>query len=86
MYYRHRKGPCASVDSVSFEIEQGKALGIAGESGCGKTSIGSARSPAAIDGRIMAQCRDGRKELLTGRKSSSGRTSLEAHLDDIPGG
>ncbi|MEW5865877.1 MAG: ABC transporter ATP-binding protein [Bacillota bacterium] len=39
MYYRTLRGHVKAVDSVSFEIEKGKALGIAGESGCGKSSM-----------------------------------------------
>jgi peptide/nickel transport system ATP-binding protein len=39
MYYRTLRGHVKAVDSVSFEIERGKAVGIAGESGCGKSSM-----------------------------------------------
>ncbi len=39
MYYKTLRGYVKAVDSVSFDIEKGKALGIAGESGCGKTSM-----------------------------------------------
>lgn len=39
MYYKTLRGHVKAVDSVSFDIERGKALGIAGESGCGKTSM-----------------------------------------------
>src|SRR2546425_1063378 len=31
-----------AVDDVSFEIEPGETLGLVGESGCGKTSLGRA--------------------------------------------
>ncbi|HAI87214.1 MAG TPA: dipeptide/oligopeptide/nickel ABC transporter ATP-binding protein [Firmicutes bacterium] len=42
MYYRTLRGHVRAVDSVSFDIERGKALGVAGESGCGKSSMASA--------------------------------------------
>jgi peptide/nickel transport system ATP-binding protein len=39
MYFTTRSGDVHAVDDVSFELEKGKVLGIAGESGSGKTSI-----------------------------------------------
>lgn len=41
-YYKVPKGMLHAVDGVSFTIEKGKTLGIVGESGCGKTTIGRA--------------------------------------------
>ncbi len=41
-YYKVPKGLLHAVDEVSFTIERGKTLGIVGESGCGKTTIGRA--------------------------------------------
>src|SRR5947207_7252983 len=38
-HYRTLRGWVKDVEDVSFSIEKGLALGIAGESGCGKTSI-----------------------------------------------
>jgi len=38
-YYKVQRGFVKAVDGVSFDIERGKALGLAGESGCGKTTI-----------------------------------------------
>jgi peptide/nickel transport system ATP-binding protein len=39
MHYTTRKGEVSAVDDVSFDIHEGEAIGLVGESGCGKTSI-----------------------------------------------
>jgi len=39
-YFNTPKGQLHAVDGISFEIEQGKTLGIVGESGCGKSTTG----------------------------------------------
>ena len=39
MYYTTMKGDVKAVDDVSFALEKGESLGLAGESGCGKTSV-----------------------------------------------
>jgi peptide/nickel transport system ATP-binding protein len=38
--YQTRAGTALAVDGVSFSLDKGKSLGIVGESGCGKTTIG----------------------------------------------
>jgi len=38
--YNSSKGPVYAVDDVDFELEDGKSIGIAGESACGKTTLG----------------------------------------------
>lgn len=40
MHYRTRKGDVRAVDNISFTLEPGRALGVVGESGCGKSSLG----------------------------------------------
>ena len=35
-----RSKPLKAVDDVSFSINQGETLGLVGESGCGKTTVG----------------------------------------------
>lgn len=37
--YLTADGPVAAVDRVSFELRPGQALGLVGESGCGKTTV-----------------------------------------------
>ncbi len=58
-----------AVDDVSFEIKEGTTLGIVGESGCGKTTLGRTilRLHPATSGEIYFQGKDinslGNKEL-----------------------
>ncbi len=40
LYYRTTRGIVKAVDRVSFDVREGEALALVGESGCGKTSIG----------------------------------------------
>ncbi|MFQ5408246.1 MAG: ABC transporter ATP-binding protein [Anaerolineales bacterium] len=39
MHYMTRQGPVSAVDNITFSLARGEALGLVGESGCGKTSI-----------------------------------------------
>ena len=39
-YFKSGRGMIHAVDDVSFSIEEGKTLGIVGESGCGKSTTG----------------------------------------------
>jgi len=38
-YYTTLRGPVKAVDGASFQVDKGEALGLAGESGCGKTTV-----------------------------------------------
>jgi len=38
--YNSSNGPVYAVDDVDFELEDGKSIGIAGESACGKSTLG----------------------------------------------
>ena len=58
MYYRLGSQTIRAVDGVSFELARGGSLGIVGESGCGKSSLGITLmqvlpSNAAIHGGSM---------------------------------
>ena len=62
--YHTRKGFIKSVQGVSFDLDQGKSLGLVGESGCGKTTIGMAimgllpDNASVTDGKILFEDQD----------------------------
>ena len=39
-YFKSARGMVHAVDDVSFTLEAGKTLGVVGESGCGKSTVG----------------------------------------------
>lgn len=41
-YFPTKKGLLHAVDDISFKLEEGKTLGVVGESGCGKSTTGRA--------------------------------------------
>jgi peptide/nickel transport system ATP-binding protein len=50
VYYRTLRGDCHAIDGVSFAVADGEIMGLAGESGCGKTTLG--KSLIRLDGRM----------------------------------
>ncbi|MGB6010143.1 MAG: ABC transporter ATP-binding protein [Desulfobacterales bacterium] len=62
--YHTREGFLKSVQGVSFALAEGESLGLVGESGCGKTTIGMSlmgllpENAAVTDGRILFEDKD----------------------------
>ncbi|WP_299275267.1 ABC transporter ATP-binding protein [uncultured Georgenia sp.] len=67
VWYGTERGPVRAVDGVSFDVGPGETLGLVGESGCGKTTLGRGvlgllPRGAAVSGEVRF---DGRNLLQT---------------------
>jgi peptide/nickel transport system ATP-binding protein len=71
MYYKTSRGLVHAVENVSFGLEKGRAVGLAGESGCGKTSVGLS---------ILRLLPDNAK-VMSGKILLDGESLLEMELD-----
>ncbi len=50
VYYRTLRGDVRALDGATFTVGDGEIMGVAGESGCGKTTLG--KSLIRLDGRM----------------------------------
>ncbi|MFE1169849.1 ABC transporter ATP-binding protein [Nocardiopsis sp. NPDC058789] len=50
VHYQTLRGDVHALDGVSFDLADGEIMGLAGESGCGKTTLG--KSLIRLDGRM----------------------------------
>lgn len=59
-------GHVHAVDDVSFHVDSGETLGIVGESGCGKTSLGKCivRLNVPTNGQMLLRDADGKQQDL----------------------
>ena len=78
----HTTGYVHSVDGVSFSIAEGETLGLVGESGCGKSTVGRqlVGLEAPTGGRLFYQGKD--MEKLSGKEKKSVRTQLQMVFQD----
>ena len=59
-FFKKNQKYLKAVDGVSFNLKRGKTVGIVGESGCGKTTMGRTvlRLYEPTDGEIIFEGRD----------------------------
>ena len=59
-YFKTRGGMLHAVDGIDFTLDEGKTLGVVGESGCGKTTLGRTviHLLEPTDGRVLFEGKD----------------------------
>jgi oligopeptide/dipeptide ABC transporter ATP-binding protein len=79
--YRTHRGPVTAVDGVSLAVAAGESVGVVGESGCGKSSLGRAAlgvlpPGAELSGRVIVDGTELSADPLRWRKARGDRIAL----------
>ncbi len=80
--FRRRVGEVKAVDDVSFEIHEGETLGLVGESGCGKSTVG--RSILRLHEITAGEIEIGGKPIssISGRELRQARPTMQMVFQD----
>ena len=81
-YFKVPSGMNHAVDDVSFTINRGETLGVVGESGCGKSTVGRTiiRLQDATDGQIFLNGKD--ITHIKGKKLREAREKMQIVFQD----
>src|SRR5690554_4550233 len=77
-----KAGTVQAVSDVSFDVARGETLGLVGESGCGKSTVGRAvmQLPAPTEGKVLLEGQD--LTMLSGEALRQTRPRLQMIFQD----